>query len=136
MINLNHECVYHCPILIEASDEEKELMKEKLYKEDILKVFELKDFNEIQINDKILALQIDFKEIEELNIVCKLVSEYVGDSLYEFGFMILFSIDYFYLMYEFIKKFYNNNREISTKILTQIKELIDETMKNNTLPIN
>ena len=136
MINLSHECVYHYPILIEASDQEKELMKENLYKEDILKVLELEDFDEIKINEKILALQIDFKEIDELNSICKLLSEYVGDRLNEFGFMILFSIDYFYLMYEFIKKFYNNNREISTKILSQIKELIDETMKNNTLPMN
>ena len=136
MINLSHDCVYHCQILIDASDEEKEIMKEKLYKEDLLKVFELDDFDEIKINEKIFALHSEFKEVNELNSICKLLSEYVGDKHNEFGFMILFSIDYFYLMYEFMKKYYCNQGEVHTDILKQIKDLINETMKNNTLPLN
>ena len=136
IINLTHKCVYHQPLLIEASEKETEMIRENLYKEDLLTVFELKDFDENKINEKILSLQCDFKDIEELNIICKLLSEYVGDKYNEFGFMILFSVDYFYIFYEFIKKFYNNNGEISFNKLKQIKDLIDETMKNNTFSKN
>lgn len=136
MINLSHKCVYQCPILIDATDLEKELMKEELYKEDLLKILELTEFDEIKINEKILLLRNDFLEIDELNSICKLLSEYVGDKYNEFGFMILFSIDYLYLIYDFFKKFYTNNKEVDNDILIELRDLIKKTMEKNTLPQN
>jgi len=100
------------------------------YQMDILKVFgnqeeyEDETINRIQskIYEEIFSKRGE-KEKRLERIIKELANHYLTEDL-SFGFVVLFSYDYFYITHEMIKEYYKNNGEIEEKYLYILEEKI------------
>lgn len=107
MYNAEYNCSYmDSDVFLETDDVndcEKEFIRNCIYRQDLLNIFELDEFNESVINKKITVLYHDVEKEPELNKCIKKVAEVYGDPL--IGFMVLFSYDYLYLTHPCICDF-------------------------------
>jgi hypothetical protein len=128
MYNTQFVCRYNSPdVFLETdivTEKEKEIIRNVLYKEDLLNIFDIDDYCEEKINHVILEIyekikdHTDFKEC-----INKVYSNFPITSEPAFGFIILFSFDYLYLTHICISEFIENGK-ISEISLSNLKKLV------------
>lgn len=124
MYNVDHVCIYNYEVsLPEISDHEKYIIQHKLYKQDILSIFSLDEFNETQINIYIHQLYQYINPNEEFKSILKKAASLVMSTDEEIGFLALFSFDYLYITHDCIKDFLKSG-SISFKNMYRLREVI------------
>ena len=124
MYNVDHVCVYNYDVsLPEISEHEKYIMQHKLYKQDILSIFCLDEFNETQLNIQIHQLYQDLNPNDELKIILHKAASLVMSTDEEIGFLALFSFDYLYVTHDCMKDFLKSG-SISFKNMYRLRQLI------------
>jgi hypothetical protein len=109
--------------LPEISEQEKYIIQHKLYKQDILSIFFLDEFDERQLNKNIHQLYELIAPNEKLKIVVLKAAALVMSVDEELGFLILFSFDYLYATHDCIRDFFKSG-SITDKNLNRLEELI------------
>jgi hypothetical protein len=103
-LQLNHLCTYK---LITEDDEEEVGLREMLYKIQLLQTFNMEEFEEEKINNKIDKLYEIIKDEEFIkNIFEK--HPYKGTIYNDLIFRTLFSYDYLDLFHKCLCHFFNN----------------------------
>jgi len=103
-LQLNHLCTYK---LITEDDEEEVGLREMLYKIQLLQTFNMEEFEEEKINNKIDKLYEIIKDEEFIkNIFEK--HPYKGTIYNDLIFRTLFSYDYLDLFHKCLYHFFNN----------------------------
>jgi hypothetical protein len=96
--------------------DEKDKIKDLIYKEDLLNAFGLNEFNDSIIHE-IDNLYNNMKYITELHPILDTLAAQIMSTDKSAGFVILFSYDYFYLTHPIICEFLNENKIDNNKII-------------------
>jgi len=124
MYNANHECMYNYEVSIpEISEHEQYLIQHKLYKQDILSIFFLDEFNETELNISIHQLYEHITLNEKLKSVMLKAAALVMSMDEELGFLVLFSFDYLYVTHDCIRDILKSGN-ISNKNMNRLEQLI------------
>jgi hypothetical protein len=131
MYNTQFVCRYNSPDIFLETDivtgKEKEIIQNILYKEDLLNIFDIDDFDEYceeKINKIILDIYDKIKDYEGLKeCITKVSSNFSITSEEEVGFIMLFSFDYLYLTHVCICEFIENG-EITETSLSNLKKCV------------
>jgi len=130
MYNTKVVCTYNTKEVFldtdNVSEDEKTFIRNAIYRQELLDIFEMNEFNESKIDTAIGELHDKLKKCDELTeCISKVCSRYMVENVDFFGLMLLYSYDYMYLTHicvsEFIKngKISNNNTS-----LLQLKAVI------------
>ena len=124
MYNDKHECMYHYEVSIpEISEHEKYIIQHKLYKQDILSIFLLDEFNETQLNINVHQLYERITPNEQLKSIVLKAAALVMSIDEEIGFLVLFSFDYLYVTHDCIRDILKSGI-ISNKNMNRLKKLL------------
>jgi len=124
MYNAKHECMYHYEVSIpEISEHEKYIIQQKLYKQDILSIFFLDEFNETELNINVHQLYERVTPNEKLTSIALKAAALVMSMDEELGFLVLFSFDYLYVTHDCITEFLKSG-SISDKNMSRLEQLI------------
>jgi hypothetical protein len=101
MYNTKVICTYNTPDVFTSSDavneEEREFIRDTIYRQELLNILNITEFNEIEINKAINELYEQLKSCKELKkCMAKIAGRFLSEDL-ELGLMIMFSYDYMYL---------------------------------------
>ena len=103
MYNSKYICKYNSEdVFLESDkvmDSEKEFIRDTLYKEDLLNIFGISDYNEEQMNILMHKLYERIRNNAELSCCMKSVAGVFMSTDEELGLMILFSYDYLAAFY-------------------------------------
>lgn len=106
MYNTKYICTYNDENVFneddKVSESDKDFIRDALYRQDILNIFELDDFELENININLKELHDKIKNNEDINTILK---KYAGIYLSEdteFGLLLLFSFDFLHLFHPFI----------------------------------
>jgi hypothetical protein len=109
MYNTKVVCTYHAPEVFAGSDiisdEEKECIRDTLYRQELLDILGVSEFNEDEINKAIHELYIKIencKELKECMMTC--AGKFLSEDP-ELGLMVMFAYDYMYLTHICISTF-------------------------------
>jgi len=124
MYNVKHDCMYNYDVSIpEISEQEKYLIQHKLYKQDILSIFGLDEFDETELNINVNKLYEHITPNEKLTSIALKAAALVMSMDEELGFLVLFSFDYLYVTHDCIKDFFKSG-SISDKNMSRLEQLI------------
>ena len=110
MYNSNYECRYYKEDVFletdEVNDEEKEFIRDVLYKEDLMNIFDMEDYDTFDLfTNKFSELYQYVKNYEPLhNSMKKLASELFTEDM-ESGFYVLYSYHYMYIAHKCISEY-------------------------------
>lgn len=125
MYNAEYNCSYMDSDVFMETDEvndcEKEFIRNCIYRQDVLNIFDLDEFNESVINKNINNLYHDVEKEPELHKCIRKVAEVYGDPL--IGFMVLFSYDYLYLTHPCICDFMKTGK-ITEDNITNLRNIL------------
>jgi len=106
MYNTKYICTYNDENVFNeddnVSESDKDFIRDALYRQDILNIFELDEFELENINANLKELHDKIKNNEDINIILK---KYAGIYLSEdteFGLLLLFSFDFLHIFHPFI----------------------------------
>jgi hypothetical protein len=106
MYNTKYICTYNDENVFneddKVSESDKDFIRDALYRQDILNIFELDEFELENININLKELHDKIKNNEDINTILK---KYAGIYLSEdteFGLLLLFSFDFLHLFHPFI----------------------------------
>lgn len=127
MYNTKVVCTYNASEVFNDSDdindEGKEFIRDSLYRQELLDILGMDEFNENEMNDAIHDLYEQIKNNKELtNCMSKLSGRFLSEDL-ELGLMILFAYDYMYLTHICISE-YLETGQISEKNMFQLKLIL------------
>jgi len=111
MYNTKHICDYHSPDILEEeehklSEEEKDFIVNCLYRNDLLYIFNLEDFeNEFQEKAIFDELYEQIKENEFLKSCMKKAANNIGLEDEKLGLVLLYSFDYLFAMHPCVCEF-------------------------------
>jgi len=128
MYNTKYICTYNDEnILIDdenISESDKEFIRDALYRQDILNIFQLDDFDLENINENLKELYDKIKDNQDINIILnKFAGIYLSEDP-ELGLLLLFSFDFLYLFHPFICE-YLEKGEISKDKFNKLINLIN-----------
>jgi len=128
MYNTKYTCRYNSPdVFLETdivTEKEKEFIRNVLYKEDLLNIFDIDDCCEEIMNDIILDIYEKIKDLEGLKECINQVASNFSITLeQEVGFILLFSFDYLYLTHICICEFIENGK-ITESSLFNLKKCV------------
>ena len=126
MYNITYICTYNEDNIFNDEDNisqhDKEFIRDALYRQDILNIFKIDEFNQELLNEKILVLFEKIKKSKQLNpLIQKLSDFFMSDDLL-LGFMVLFTFDYLYVSHPCICEFLETEKisEVNLKKLNSI----------------
>jgi hypothetical protein len=129
MYNTQIICTYHTPEVFLNIDtdtlleDEKDFIRETIYRQELLNIVGMEEYNEPEMNQAIHELYIRVKACVELkNCMSKLAGQFMSTDE-ELGLMILFSYDYMYLAHICICELFENGK-INEKSLVNLKNVI------------
>jgi hypothetical protein len=127
MYNTKYECRYHLDNVFLPTDEldecAKQYVRDTLYREDLLNIFCVKEYNDEAINECIKYLYNNVRQNQDLkDCSLKLASKYLNQD-FEIGLMILFSYDYMNLTHICISEFLDNGK-ISEENITKLRSVV------------
>ena len=127
MYNTKFICTYNAPEVFVDSDnvtnEEKEFVRDTLYRAELLNILGIEEFNEEQMNNAIHNLYERIKDCKQLKeCMEKLAGRFMSEDL-ELGLMILFAYDYLHLSHICINE-YLETGEISEKSIWNLRAII------------
>jgi hypothetical protein len=128
MYNTQYIVRYNSPdVFLETdmvTEKEKEFIRNILYKEDLLNIFDIDDCCEETMNNTILDIYDRIKDHEGLKECINQVSSNFSITLeQEVGFIMLFSFDYLYLTHVCICEFIENG-QITDISLSNLKKCV------------
>ena len=109
MYNAKVECTYHTSeIFLEddnITEEEKCFVRDVIYRQELLDILEINEYNELEFSRSIHELYITIKDCKELKeCMLKLAEKFLSRDE-EIGLMVLFAFDYMYLTHICICEF-------------------------------
>jgi len=109
MYNTKHICIYNSNDIFLDTDivtsSEKDCILNILYRQDILSIFELEDFDEKQINQCIFEVYEKVKDNLKLRKIMIDLGEQIMTNNEKMGFLIMYSFDYLYVTHKCISEF-------------------------------
>ena len=127
MYNTKIVCTYNtCDVFLESdniTDEEKEFIRDTIYRQELLNILGMDDYNENEMDKAINELYEKVKKNKELKeCMIKLAAHFM--SIDEtFGLMIMFAYDYMYLTHICISEFIDTGK-ISEKNMWKLKAAV------------
>ena len=107
----------------EITEDEKGFIRDTLYRQELLNIFGIEEYNEKKID---LSIHKLYKKIQNCNefkdCMIKLASYFMSEEE-ELGLMILFSYDYMYLTHICISEYLETN-QVSENNMKRLKALI------------
>jgi hypothetical protein len=127
MYNTKVECTYHTSeIFLEddnITEEEKCFVRDVIYRQELLDILEINEYNELEFSRSIHELYITIKDCKELKeCMLKLAEKFLSRDE-EIGLMVLFAFDYMYLTHICISEFLENGK-ISENNIAKLKTVI------------
>lgn len=128
MYNTKVKCTYHTSeIFLEndnISDWEKNFIRDVLYRQELLDIFDINEYNEIDLSKAIHELYEIIKYCEDLKICMLKMSTKIMSFDAEMGLMILFAYDYMYLSHLCISEYIETGK-ISEHNICKLKTILD-----------
>jgi hypothetical protein len=127
MYNTKVVCTYNLSDVFNPSDvishEDKEFIRDSLYRQELLDVLGMDEFNENEMNRAIHELYEKVKNNTELvSCMTKIAGRFLSEDL-ELGLMILFAYDYMYLTHTCVSE-YLETGQILEKNMMNLKSII------------
>jgi len=127
MYNTKIKCTYNNFDLFlendDISEDEKNNICDILYRQELLNIFEIDEYNETELNKAIHDLYDRIKDCNELKeCMVKLAGHFMSEDL-ELGLMILFAYDYMYLSHICISEYLESGK-ISEKNMWNLKNIV------------
>lgn len=120
--NINVELTYYKELNDDDDNDDEELID--LYKKEILKVFYLKEYNSEIIDKSQMLIFSDLIKNERIKKFTKiLANKYLSEDL-DFGFVVLFSYNYFYFLHKCIQSYYTKGY-IESNLLDELENKIN-----------
>lgn len=127
MYNTKYECLYNSQDIFTKEDqitnEDREFILDVLYRNDLLYIFDMSEFNEESLNTGIHELYEKVKHHPELKSCMNKLADRFMNTDEELGLMVMFSFDYLYLTHPCICEFLEKG-EISENNIRAIKNII------------
>jgi len=127
MYNTKVMCTYNTSEVFLESDEinnsEKDFIRDSLYRQELLNILGIDEFNEDQMNNAIHELYERIKSCIKLKeCMTKLAGHFMSEDL-ELGLMILYAYDYMYLTHTCVSE-YLESGEISETNIRKLKSIV------------
>ena len=112
MYNTKIVCTYNAPEVFESSDtisdEDKQFIRDTIYRQELLDILGMSEFNEDEMNKAIHELYVKIESCKELKeCMTKLSGRFLSEDL-ELGLMLMFAYDYMYLTHICICEYLEN----------------------------
>ena len=110
MYNTKYECRYHRDDIFletdDVTDYEKEYIRDILYKEDLINIFNIDNNDNFEELNYILSeINVKVKDYEPLNQIMKKTASILLSENTELGLYILFSYDYMYITHKCVSEY-------------------------------
>ena len=127
MYNTKVVCTYNLSEVFNPSDvisdEDKDFVRDSLYRQELLDILGMDEFNENEMNRAIHELYEKVKNNKEMvSCMTKLAGRFLSEDL-ELGLMILFAYDYMYLTHTCVSE-YLETGQILEKNMMNLKSII------------
>jgi hypothetical protein len=127
MYNTKYICTYNEENVFNENDNitesDKEFVRDALYRQDILNIFKIEEFDMDNIDEYLKNLYDKIKENKEINLMLKKFANIYLSEDPEFGLILLFSFDFLHLFHPFICE-YLETGEISREKYDKLINLI------------
>ena len=126
MYNTKVICTYHTEDIFLESDnisqQEKSFIREVIYRQELLDILGIDNYNEIEMNNAIHELYDKVKDCKEIKECMKQISKhFMISNDDEFGLILLYSYDYLYISHICISE-YLDSGNFSEVLLEKIKQ--------------
>jgi hypothetical protein len=127
MYNTKVVCTYNTSEIFIASDkitdDEKDFIRDTIYRQELLDILEMEDYNEKEMDRVIHDLYEKVKDNKELKeCMLKLAGNFMSVDE-EFGLMILFAYDYMYLTHNCISELLETGK-INEISISKLRETV------------
>jgi hypothetical protein len=127
MYDTKFVCTYHTPEVFldtdNVTEDEKEFIRNTIYRQELLYILGMDDYNEAEINTAMNEIYNKAKENDELKkCMNKLAGQFMKADE-EFGLMLLFSYDYMYLTHICISELFETGK-IDEKNMRNLKGIV------------
>ena len=126
MYNTKVVCTYNTSEVFSETDnineEEKEFIRDTIYRQEVLDILGMSEFNETEMNKAIHELFERIKNNEDLKEVMTTLAGRILSEDLEIGLMILFAYDYMYLTHICISEYLETGK-ISDINIINLKEI-------------
>ena len=130
--NTNYICKYNNNVFSQdkeatLSDNEKYFVNDSLYRNDILNIFNLEDFDEKEINNCINKIYEKVKNYDDLKPILKKLAAFFFSEDCELGILLMFSYDYLEHTHPCMCEFLETGK-ISVDKLDKLKDVINKNI--------
>ena len=127
MYNTKVVCTYNTSEILFASDkitdDEKDFIRDTIYRQELLDILEMEDYNEKEMDKVIHDLYEKVKDNKEIKeCMLKLAGNFMSVDE-EFGLMILFAYDYMYLTHNCISELLETGK-INEISMSKLRETV------------
>ena len=127
MYNTKFICTYHSEDIFNNQDfinyNDENFIRDAIYRQEILEIFNMKEYNENEMDNNLKNLYNNIKNCNELKeIMIKLASSYISTDEV-LGLIFLFAYDYMYISHLCISEYLENGK-ISEDNLLKLKSII------------
>ena len=129
MYNTKHVCIYNSNTVFlptdKVNEDEKLFIMNVLYRQDILNIFDIDEFDEKVINDYICDLYEKVKQHDVIKELTDLLGQQFG--IYEgiTGLIIMYSFDYLYITHKCICQFLEKG-DILIEYFNELQKIIND----------
>ena len=121
MYDTKFVCTYHTPEVFldtdNVTEDEKEFIRNTIYRQELLYILGMDEYNETKINTAMNTIYNKAKENDELKkCMNKLAGQFMRADE-DFGLMLLFSYDYMYLTHICISELFETGKIDETSLL-------------------
>ena len=128
MYNTKVVCTYHTDEVFletdEITDEERYFVRDAIYRQEVLDILGMEDYNEKEMIRTIKELYNQVQPSREIMECALILAEHFMSTDAEFGLMILFAYDYMYLTHICICEFIETG-EISNENITNLEKALN-----------
>jgi len=128
MYNTKFVCTYHTPEVFLETDnitnEEKEFIRNTIYRQELLYILGIEDYNEVEINKAMNEIYNKAKQHSELKKCMNKLAEQFMKADEEIGLMFLFSYDYMHLTHICISELFETGK-ISDKNIGNLEKVLN-----------
>jgi hypothetical protein len=128
MYNTKYVCIYNSKDVFLDTDEvtnsEKDCILNILYRQDILSIFELEDFDEKLLNQSIFELYEKVKMDSKIKKIMIHLSQQMMLNDEKIGFLMMYSFDYLYITHKCISQFLETG-DISEENMNEFDKIVN-----------
>lgn len=139
MYNTSIICTYNTPEVFvetdEVSNDERQFIRDVIYRQEILNIFGLEEYNKELFDDKITELYDKIINNDDLNLCMLELASHLHSKDKKLGLLLLISYDFMHLAHKCICEFLNTNH-ISEENLYNLKTLITSNIIKGNISFN